>query len=508
VISPERLWLVENGSATVVHGADPGWVLPLPDRAGIVVTPAGPRWIAPVPHEAGLWVEGAAAGSHGSPGAQSAVEVLGHLLASEREVARLSQELASRYEEIDLLYAISEILGQTVRLEQAAKTIVRAVSSVVGARRASIMVHDEEANVLRTVAAQGLPPGRAGLIPVDDVDSIAARVFREQRLLVGDPADRSTWSQGKEERGYQGVAFMSVPICYAAPGSPSRCIGVVNLTDRVGGDCFNSTDQKLVAAIANQIGAALENARLAQREREQERLERELELASRLQQSLLPSPAVLAGDAEVGVRCLSLESVGGDFYGFSRLGQGSVGVMVGDVSSHGFSAALLMASTVAAAGIYAHATFAPDQVLAGLQHSLAEKLDQSESYLTVFYARLDPGLARLIYANAGHPHAFRVSAAGDPFRLEATAAPLGLGKDPIGSRTVPWSPGDLLCIWTDGLVEAQNAAGERFGERGVLDIIVARREQHPETIVAAVIAGVDRFAGAASDDRTIVVLRV
>ena len=78
------------------------------------------------------------------------------LLDAERQRAFVAEELAGRYEEIDLLYAISEILGRTVRLEEAAQIIVREVSAVVGARRASIMVYDEPSGTLRTVAARGL----------------------------------------------------------------------------------------------------------------------------------------------------------------------------------------------------------------------------------------------------------------------------------------------------------------------------------------------------------------
>ena len=143
-------------------------------------------------------------------------------------------------------------------------------------------------------------------------------------------------------RGYQGGAYMSVPIQYRPPGGTSRCVGVINLTDRHVGDRFTATDQKLVSAAANQIGAAIELARLIAKEREQQRLHDELALAHDLQLSLLPDPSVLQGDARVAVRCLPAEQVGGDFYTFNRLGLGLVGVMVGDVSSHGFSAALVI----------------------------------------------------------------------------------------------------------------------------------------------------------------------
>lgn len=505
-----RLWSLGPRGPVLARGPHPGWTPPTPTAPGPMATPDGPRWFAPVPDTNGLWIEADAIGGRPSAVTMALVDMLAHLVRSEREVARLSQELATRYEEIDLLYTISEILGRTVRLEEAAQTIVRAVSAVVGARRASIQVLDERLGSLRTVAAQGIQPGRAGIVRIDDPVSVAARVFREAQPVIGDPIDGLISSAGEEERGYQGVAFMSVPICYAAAGAPARCIGVVNLTDRIGGDRFAPSDRKLVMAVANQIGAALENARLVEREREQQRVQRELELAHRLQQSLLPDPAVLHGDAQVGVRCLSLESVGGDFYAFSRLGHGAVGVMVGDVSSHGFAAALLMASVLAAAAVHAAASMAPDRILTALRDSLVGKLDTAESHVTVFYGVLDPKARQLLYANAGHGHAFRLPAAGDPVRLEATGLPLGLGTlHPFESRRVAWERGaDLLCVWTDGLADATNPAGERFGERRILEAIAARRQEHPEAIVAAVMAEADRFAPTPVDDRTLLVLRL
>ncbi len=473
------------------------------------MTPEGPRWFAPLPDAPDLWLEAEVANGAPSPASVALLELLGHVVRSEREVSRLSQELANRYEEIDLLYTISETLGHTLELERAAQYIVRAVASVVGARRASILLLDDTATTLRTVAAQGIPPGRAGMVRVDDPVSVAARVIREHRPLISDADAGGPPSAFGEERGYQGVAFMSVPICYSAPGGAHRCIGVVNLTDRIGGDRFTTSDRKLVTAIANQIGSALENARLVEREREEQRLRRELELARELQQDLLPDPSALQGVAQVGVRCLSLESVGGDFYGFSNLGRGAVGVMVGDVSSHGLSAALLMASVIAAAGIHAHAEASPDAILTALRNSLAAKLDSTESHVTVFYGVVDPGHRQLVYANAGHGHAFRVPAAGDPVRLDATAPPLGLGEPtPIEARSVPWVPGaDLLCLWTDGLADATSPGGERFGERRILETIQARRELHPEAIVAHVMMEVEAFAPVPSDDRTLLVLR-
>jgi len=439
------------------------------------------------------------------------VPIVAALLETERQRGFMAEELASRYQEIDLLYAISEILGQTVRLEEATRTIVREVSAVVGAKRASIMVFDDGAGVLRTVAARGF--GMEGLEPVgvDDDCSVAAKVYREQRTIVHDPAELDDLpGDCGGDRGYKGRAYLSVPICYGAPGSPLRCIGVINLTDRIGGDRFTPGDRKLVAAIANQIGAAVENSRLVERDLRQQRLRHEMELAHDLQLKLLPSPAVLHGDAEVAARCLPAESVGGDFYTFSRLGRGRVGVMLGDVASHGFSAALVMALVLSAAGIHAAASVTPDETLSALLDSLSSELAETEMYFTVFYGVLDPLAGRLSYASAGHPYAFRVPRFGEPERLEATAPPLGLAtQGSIQRRQVPWSVGhDLLVLWTDGLADARNEEGEPFGEQRLLAEVCAHRNESPEAIVEAVLATAEAFGSRPEDDRTILVLRI
>ena len=507
-----RVWRSQDRSLQIAGGSDPGWALSIPTAAGLTRTPEGPAWLEPIEGVAGYWLEVTAGNEDELRRAgPRLVPIVAAMLDAERQRAFVAEELAGRYEEIDLLYAISEILGRTVRLDEAAQIIVREVSAVVGARRASIMVYDETSRALRTVAARGFEPEGLLPVPVDDKGSVAARVFREQRIVTFDPLDPTAgFHDSRATRGYRGNSFISVPICYAAPGTELRCVGVMNLTDRIGGDRFTLDDRKLVSAVANQVGAAVENARLVDRDLQQQRLQRELELAHDLQLKLLPLPAVLQGDAEVAARCLPADSVGGDFYTFSRLGRGRVGVMLGDVASHGFSAALVMALIMSAAGIHAATATTPDETLTALLDSLATELAETEMHFSVFYGVLDPRAGRLSYASAGHPHAFRVPSAGPPERLEATSPPLGLGA--IGSirrRQVPWTMGsDLLVLWTDGLVDARNEMEEPFGERRLLDEVCAHRKEPPEAIVEAVLAQADRFGARPTDDRTLLVLRI
>jgi sigma-B regulation protein RsbU (phosphoserine phosphatase) len=184
--------------------------------------------------------------------------------------------------------------------------------------------------------------------------------------------------------------------------------------------------------------------------------------------------------------------------------------MLGDVASHGFSAALVMALVMSAAGIHAAASITPDETLSALLDSLSTELTTTEMYFSVFYGVLDPLAGRLSYANAGHPYAFRIPRFGEPERLEATAPPLGLAA--VGSiqrRQVPWTIGhDLLVLWTDGLVDARNEAGEPFGEQRLLAEVCARRTEKPEAIVRGVLEQAEAFGSQPIDDRTLLILRI
>ncbi|HEV8305496.1 MAG TPA: SpoIIE family protein phosphatase [Gemmatimonadales bacterium] len=474
--------------------------------------------LEPLPDADGMWLEvgdgarGPGAGAPPDPAALAAI--VGSVLAAEKETAQVAAELSERYEEIDLIYTISEILGHTIRLDEAAQRILREVSNVVGARRATLLVHDPVADVLRLAAARGVEPTDVDPIEVDDPCSIAARVFREMRIVSYDPSDAGVPNPGcPEGRAYKGMAFLSVPVVYAAPGGggggPAKPVGVINLTDRVGEDAFTAGDRKLVAAIANQIGAAIENARLVERDIGQQRVRAELELAHDLQLKLLPSPLVVAAKADVAVRCRPAESVGGDFYNLLNLHGDRIGVMLGDVSSHGFSAALIMALAMAASGIHAETAETPSEVLRRMEASLADELARTEMFMTLFYGVIDPAAGRLTYANAGHPHAFLVGGEGAT-RLDATRPPLGLG---VGgeNRTVPWRRREaLLCLFTDGLADAGSEGSGRFTEDRVISHVTNLRARPAREILEAVFTDIAAFTGgaAASDDRTLVLLKV
>ena len=428
----------------------------------------------------------------------------------EREASGAARELSDRYEEINLLYSISEISGSVLATEDAAAGILAEILDVLSARRASIWVQRAEANRLELVATVG-EPGLLGPIDIADPDSATAWVFRERQPLN---LEREPTGQGREPGRpgpRDGDAFLSVPIHFTAPGSPARTVGVLTLVGRRSGVRFTAGDERLLAAIASQIGAALEVHRLLQDSLRQERRLRELELAHDLQLKLLPDPRDLAAFDHVAARCMPADSVGGDFYQVYRLAGDRLGILIGDVSGHGFPAALIMALTISAIGIYAQETETPAEVLRRVHRALIRELESTEMYLSLFYGVLDPADARLHYANAGHPQAWRITA-NDVFqRLGATGPPLGtVPVEPYGQRSSRWDHRqDLLVLFTDGLSDTFAAErGSAAGERALLEHIAQLRTRPLDEIVDRAFSASDRGgSNLPPDDRTLLLVR-
>lgn len=482
--------------------------LPAPhEPARSVHIPDGEMLVAAIPGPRRAWL---ALGPCPTPDFDLALHldyllpVTAQYLQSALEVEHAATELAERYEEINLLYTISEILGRTVSLEETAQTILTEVSETVGARRASILVHERATDRLTAVAALGVDPRALPAIPVQDACSVSARVFRTQHPMIAEAGELPC----DEEAAYRRGALLSVPIMWTSPRG-AEPLGVVNLSDRRSGQPFTAGDQKLIAAIATQIATAIQNARLVRASLDQQRLVREMELAHDLQMKLLPDADVVAPEANVAARVVPAESVGGDFYNLFRLGDRRTGVMIGDVSGHGYQAALIMALMMSAAAIHSQTTADPGETLHALLSTVRDELATTEMFISTFYAVVDPARAELRYANAGHPHAFVFGADGRAERLAASDPPLGMSDAHPATVRRPWNDGDLLVLFTDGVSDARNRAGERLGEEKVVEIIQRHRGKRPDVILEQLFRVVNQHAGDAPrrDDLTALLLR-
>jgi sigma-B regulation protein RsbU (phosphoserine phosphatase) len=297
---------------------------------------------------------------------------------------------------------------------------------------------------------------------------------------------------------------------WTAPRGGSEPLGVVNLSDRRSGQPFTAGDQKLISAIATQVGTAIQNARLVRESIGQQRLRHEMQLAHDLQMRLLPSVGAVAPTATVAARVVPAESVGGDLYNLFRLGPGKTGVMIGDVSGHGYQAALIMALAMSASAIHAQTTADPGETLNALLASMRDELATTEMFISMFYGVVDRDTGRLRYANAGHPHAFIIPRKGQVERLPALDPPLGMGTTAPKGKSRPWTVGhDTLLLFTDGVSDARNPAGIRLGEEKILEIARGHRDEPPVKLVDSIFAAVEEHVGEVRrrDDLTVVALR-
>jgi sigma-B regulation protein RsbU (phosphoserine phosphatase) len=183
--------------------------------------------------------------------------------------------------------------------------------------------------------------------------------------------------------------------------------------------------------------------------------------------------------------------------------------MIGDVSGHGYRAALIMALTMSASAIHAQTTADPGETLNALLASLREELATTEMFISTFYAVLDPASKSLRYANTGHPHAFVIAPDGAVERLAALDPPLGMVESFPNTAERAWKQGEMLLLFTDGISEARNRQDDRLGEGAVLDVVLRHRAAEPEFILERVFDALNQHIGDTPrrDDLTLVILR-
>ena len=236
-----------------------------------------------------------------------------------------------------------------------------------------------------------------------------------------------------------------------------------------------------------------------------------IDIARKIQQSLLPEdPLTLAGVRFSG-RCIPAAEVGGDYFGYFANGESGADSLIGDVSGHGVGAALLMASartTFMSARLVEESAAA---ILSRLNDQLHDDLDHADLFMTASCTTFDVATRELRYANAGHPPALVLRGGAsrcDPLRADGIM--LGLQK---GARfdeiRLQLNAGDVVVLYTDGITEMCNDAGEFFGVRRLEDSIVATGHVDPEAMIDAVFAALELFSDGRSydDDCTIVVMK-
>ena len=231
---------------------------------------------------------------------------------------------------------------------------------------------------------------------------------------------------------------------------------------------FNIMAQQLVESIDRQKLLTEQQTRLEERAR----IEQELRTAQYIQRSLLPAEVPSLPGWQLMPIYRPAREVGGDFYDFLPCEDGRLGIIIGDATDKGVSAALLMATTCTMLRTAARGSDSPGDVLARVNDLLAATIP-SGMFVTCFYAVLDPRNGNLCYANAGHDLPFWRHSSGVS-ELKATGMPLGMmpgSRYDVRESTL--APGDSLLFYSDGLVEAHNAQRDMFGFPRLMNLMAA-----------------------------------
>jgi serine phosphatase RsbU (regulator of sigma subunit) len=242
---------------------------------------------------------------------------------------------------------------------------------------------------------------------------------------------------------------------------------------------------------------------------EKERLERELELARELQQSILPQEFPELPGFNCAACSRPARQVGGDFYDVIPLSKGHVGLIIADVSDKGLAAALYMALTRSLIHAEAKRSPSPRQVLLNV-HRLLLEMSQADMFVTVFYGVLDPAQGTLRYARAGHDRPLLFSpSTGECRFLAADGILLGyVEKVSLEEVGVHLRPGDLLVLYTDGITDTNSPAGEFFGVERLRETVSTAGGLGAQGLCDLIFEHVDRFQAEAvqHDDMALLVV--
>jgi sigma-B regulation protein RsbU (phosphoserine phosphatase) len=280
---------------------------------------------------------------------------------------------------------------------------------------------------------------------------------------------------------------------------------------------FSSPDMKLARAIAEQVGARLENLLLFRESLEHTRIQAEMDLARHVQMRLLPKPPPAVAGVDLAAYSRPAHNVGGDFYDIIIQPHRPLIFAVGDVSGKGMPAALLMAMSLNT--LRSQARFAPhplpERILARANNELYDDFTEVGMFATIFFGQYDVASRELHYANAGHAPVIYCPNGGTPTLLEAEGAPVGvLPLSTCEHNTLPMHPNDMLIVATDGINEATNCDGELFGYERLLALVGTLHARSAEQVALAILAEVNDFSACdadtspMNDDQTIVVLKI
>jgi sigma-B regulation protein RsbU (phosphoserine phosphatase) len=333
---------------------------------------------------------------------------------------------------------------------------------------------------------------------------VASVVEKKNGLLLMDTASTSGVSVSES------IRLSGIKSVLAAPlENEGEVVGLIYVDCRMGHRSFEEADLRLLTSLANVAAAKIQNARLMAEAAEKRQMEREFALAQEIQQRLLPdSPPEVPGYEFYGSNVPSRQ-VSGDYFDFRARSDGKIYAAIADVCGKGVGPALLMASLQASFHAWADELVPVAEMTGRLSEAISRRTGP-DRFITFFLMLVDPASGEIEYTNAGHNQGLLIRKNGTIEELPSHGLPLALfpGR-PYGRSQVALQPDDFLCLYTDGVTEASNAATEEFGLERLKRFLATQVGREPADIDTALDQALEEHAAGEpfGDDRTLLMLR-
>lgn len=417
----------------------------------------------------------------------------------------LESQFSTRNELLGLISKVGVALLSSTGLDETLEQVAMLVFEAVPADRCVIMLRDEsETDGMKIAVAR-----ERGKDSQPEEVRISRTVMDE--VMVKGKSVLTSDAQHDPKFASQTMALLGVRSVLAVPLSVNELevFGIIYADSPTYENTFSEEHLDILTTLASVASIRVENARLTEERFETQRMERELELATEIQQRFQPSAPPQMEKYELQGISFACYEIGGDYYDFIERDSGSMLIALGDVSGKGTAAALLMSSLHAAIHAQTMARGSLPEIVMAVNEYLA-KNTPSNRFITFFVAELSPDDGELSYINAGHNPPIIGRANGSVEELESGGFPLGImpmAEFELGK--VSLEPGEAVVVFSDGVSEAANNDGEEFGIERLSEVIKKHVGRSAAGLRDKIESELSAFTGTApaNDDITLVIVK-
>ena len=405
------------------------------------------------------------------------------------------------------LLGVAKALASEIKLDNLLQVIVAKAAEVMDAERATLFLYDQPRNELWSKTTQKLEINEIR-IPLGV--GIAGTVAKTRALInisdaYADPRFDPTFDK---QTGYRTRSILCLPLI----GNADSLVGVIQVLNKKDRETFDEIDESLLAGLSDHITVALERGRLIEAYIEKERLEEGLKLAHDIQMSMLPKtfpPFPERRELDIFAAITPAKKVGGDFYDFFFLDEDRLCFAIGDVSGKGVPAALFMAVVKTLFKAIAGRVQNPSDILSTVNQEICRDND-SQMFTTLFCGILNTRTGEIKYSSGGHNPPYHLSRAGVQQVPKTGGRVLGLLEETsYGWGRLALGSSETIFLYTDGVTEAMDPAGQLFSEQRVESILTQTKFASAREQIEHLTSQITLFAAGAeqSDDITALAIR-